>query len=188
MRRRTRPCRSGGPSSKAARSSSSRQGTQGIDPDDLIRPALDTLADRDALIVATTGVPGRDRLPFRVPTNARVAGFVPAAALLPHVDAFVTNGGWGGVLAALGHGVPLVVAGGDLDKPEVAARVAWSGAGIDLRTGTPTARAVGDAVERALADPSYRAAAASVGESLRACGGAAGAAEALERMLPDDSR
>jgi UDP:flavonoid glycosyltransferase YjiC (YdhE family) len=35
-----------------------------------------------------------------------------------------TDGCWGGVLAALGAGVPLVVAGGTLDKPEVARRVA----------------------------------------------------------------
>lgn len=117
------------------------QGTQNIEPDDLIRPALEALADRDVLVVATTGVPGRDTLPFAVPANARVAGFVPFAALLPHVDIMVTNGGWGGTLLALGHDTPLVIGGGDLDKPEVAARVAWSGAGVNLRTGSPSARA-----------------------------------------------
>ena len=62
----------------------------------------------------------------------RVAGFLPYAALLPRVDLMVTNGGWGGTLAALSHGIPLVIAGGDLDKPEIAARVAWTGAGVNL--------------------------------------------------------
>jgi UDP:flavonoid glycosyltransferase YjiC (YdhE family) len=71
----------------------------------------------------------------------------------------VTNGGFGGVQAALAAGVPLVVAGGTEDKPEVAARVAWSGAGVDLRTGTPDAAALRRAVDAVLADPSYRAAA-----------------------------
>jgi UDP:flavonoid glycosyltransferase YjiC (YdhE family) len=42
--------------------------------------------------------------------------------LLPHVDAMVTNGGYGGVQQALAHGVPLVVTGDSEDKPEVAAR------------------------------------------------------------------
>ena len=51
----------------------------------------------------------------------------------------VTNGGYGAVQRAVSTGVPLVVAGNTEDKPEVAARVAWSGAGINLRTGTPTA-------------------------------------------------
>ena len=73
-----------------------------------------------------------------MPANARVGGFLPYAELLPRTDVVVTNGGWGGVLAALGHGIPLVVAGGDLDKPEVAASVAWAGAGMNLKTGTPT--------------------------------------------------
>ena len=69
----------------------------------------------------------------------------------------VTNGGWGGVLAALAAGIPLVVAGGDLDKPEVAARVAWSGAGVDLRTGRPSARAVLRGWRRVSTDAAYRA-------------------------------
>jgi hypothetical protein len=41
----------------------------------------------------------------------------------------VTNGGYGGVQQALANGVPLVVAGDSEDKPEVAARVRWSGTG-----------------------------------------------------------
>lgn len=86
------------------------QGTQNVDPGDLIRPALDALADLD-VVVATTGIPGRLDLPFAVPPNARVADLVPYDRLLPVATAMVTNGGWGGVLAALEHGIPLVVAG-----------------------------------------------------------------------------
>jgi UDP:flavonoid glycosyltransferase YjiC (YdhE family) len=36
----------------------------------------------------------------------------------------------------------MVVAGDSEDKPEVAARVAWSDVGLNLRTGAPTATAV----------------------------------------------
>lgn len=159
------------------------QGTQNIDPADLLRPALDALAGEDVVVVATTGVPGRDELPFPVPANARVAGFVPYAQLLPRVDVMVTNGGWGGTLAALGHGIPLVIAGGDLDKPEVAARVAWSGAGVNLRTGTPSPAAVHDAVQRVRAEPGFRAAARRVGAELDSLRGADAAASALEDFV-----
>ncbi|MBX3093244.1 MAG: hypothetical protein KF680_01670 [Cryobacterium sp.] len=159
------------------------QGTQNIDPNDLIRPALDALGGRDLIVVATSGIPGRDELPFAAPPNARVVGFVPYADLLPRVDLMITNGGWGGTIAALTHDIPLIVAGGDIDKPEVAARVAWSGAGVNLRTGTPSAKAVGDAVDRVLDDPSFRAAAARVGAQLRALGGAERVVELLEREL-----
>ena len=68
----------------------------------------------------------------------------------------ITNGGYGGVQLALAHGIPLVVAGASEEKPEIAARVAWSGAGINLRTSTPTAAAVRNAVLEILAKPGYR--------------------------------
>ncbi len=158
------------------------QGTQNIDPSDLLRPALTALAREGVLVVATTGVVGRDELPFPVPANARVAGFVPYAHLLPHVDVVVTNGGWGGTVAALAHGIPLVIGGGDLDKPEVAARVAWTGAGVNLKTGTPTAAAIGEGVRRVRTGLSYRTAAERIAVQLAAAGGAPAAAVALEEF------
>ncbi|MFE6734016.1 glycosyltransferase [Microbacterium sp. NPDC057650] len=159
------------------------QGTQNIDPDDLLRPALGALADRDVLVIATTGVAGVDELPLPVPDNARVIGFAPFGDLLPRVDLMITNGGWGGTLAALRHGIPLIIAGGDLDKPEVAARVAWSGAGLNLRTGTPKPQAVAAAVDRVIGEPSFRASAERVAAQLGSLGGAGRAADLLERTL-----
>ena len=159
------------------------QGTHNIDPADLIRPAIDALAERDVLVVVATGVAGRDSLPFPVPDNVRVAGFLPYGALLPRVDVMITNGGWGGTLAALSHGIPLLIAGGDLDKPEIAARVAWAGAGVNLKTGGPSATKVGEGFDRLMAETSYRDAAARVGEQLNSLGGAARAAELLESLL-----
>ena len=158
------------------------QGTQNIDPADLIRPALEALADRDVLVVVATGVSGRDTLPIPVPANARVAGFLPYAELLPRVDTVVTNGGWGGTLAALAHDIPLVIAGGDLDKPEIAARVAWAGAGVNLKTGTPTSAQVRAGVDRVRGDPSFREAARRVGAQLRSLGGPERAADLIEAL------
>jgi UDP:flavonoid glycosyltransferase YjiC (YdhE family) len=67
--------------------------------------------------------------------NTFVAEHILHDLLLPKVDVMVTNGGYGAVQRALSTGIPLVVAGNTEDKPEVAARVAWSGAGVNLRTG-----------------------------------------------------
>jgi len=156
------------------------QGTQNIDPTDLIRPALEALAERDVLVAVSTGVLGREELPFPVPANARVAGFLPYDALLPRTDVVITNGGWGGTLAALSHTIPLVVAGGDLDKPEIAARVAWTGAGVNLRTGTPTATQIAAGFDRAWADRTMKDAATRVAAELASLGGTPRAAELLE--------
>lgn len=158
------------------------QGTLHVDPGDLLHPALTGLAGGPALVVATTGGAGAGRL-GPLPPNVRTAPFLPHDELLPLVDVMVTNGGWGGVLSAVEAGVPLVVAGADLDKPEVARRVAWSGVGIDLRTRRPRPAAVRAAVRRVLATPGMRAAAGRLGEQMVAAGGAASAADAVERVL-----
>jgi UDP:flavonoid glycosyltransferase YjiC (YdhE family) len=77
----------------------------------------------------------------------------------------------------------LVVAGGSLDKPEVARRVAWSGAGLDLRTGSPQPRQVRRAVERALREPRLRQRARELGAALSAADGAHAAADLIEQLL-----
>jgi UDP:flavonoid glycosyltransferase YjiC (YdhE family) len=96
-----------------------------------------------------------DRPVVHVTQGTNVAEHIPHDLLLPKVDVMVTNGGYGAVQRALSTGVPLVVAGNTEDKPEVAARVAWTGAGINLRTGTPTSSAVRAAVREVLNDGRY---------------------------------
>lgn len=133
--------------------------TQGtLDNADLARLLLLTihaLAHDDVLVVATTGGPDPEPLRAGLPPNARLERFIPHDRLLPHVDVMVTNGGYGGVQQALANGVPLVVAGDSEDKPEVAARVQWSGCGINLRTGRPSPAMVAHAVRRVLERRSY---------------------------------
>ncbi|WP_427925089.1 glycosyltransferase [Streptomyces sp. cg40] len=122
----------------------------------LVRPAIDALAGEDVLVVAATGRPEGPAAIGAVPPNARVGGYLPLDQLLLHAAVLVTNGGYGGVHTALRHGVPLVVGGAGEDKPEVAARVAWSGAGVDLRTGTPSREAILAAVRTVLTEPGHR--------------------------------
>ena len=125
------------------------------DFDRLVRPTLDALADRDVLVVVATGGRPVEEL-GELPGNARAAEFLPYDLLLPKTDVFVTNAGFGGTQYALSHGVPIVAAGDTEDKPEVSMRVQWSGVGVNLRTGTPTAAAVAKAVDEVLADRTYR--------------------------------
>jgi hypothetical protein len=133
------------------------QGTVAIETDDLIVPTLTALADEDVLVVATTGGQPIESIKLApIPANARIETFIPHYHLLPHVDVIVTNGGYNGVHMALANGVPLVVAGQTEDKPEVSARIEWSGVGINLKTKTPTPTQIKDAVKKILAEPHYR--------------------------------
>lgn len=138
------------------------QGTMdNTDLEKLVLPTIRGLAEENVSVVVTTGGPPVDevyrQLGPRVPDNLRVATFLPYSELLPRVSVMITNGGYGGVHEALRYGVPLVVGGDTEDKPEVAARVAWSGAGRNLRTGRPSPRRVERAVRAVLRDPAYRA-------------------------------
>ncbi|RZS66176.1 UDP:flavonoid glycosyltransferase YjiC (YdhE family) [Agromyces ramosus] len=159
------------------------QGTLNVDPHDLIEPTFAALGRQPVLVVAATGRADDPSLPFPAPPNARVAGLLPYGALLPRVDVMVTNGGWGGVLAALAAGIPLIVAGGDLDKPGVAARVAWSGAGVNLRSGRPSARTVLRGWRRVSTDAAYRVNAARIAERLAEHHGPAEVVEHTLRLL-----
>jgi UDP:flavonoid glycosyltransferase YjiC (YdhE family) len=136
------------------------QGTVANASPELIIPSLEGLADEDVLVVVSAGGRPVEALGLgKLPANARIASFLSYPQLLPRTAAKVTNGGYGGVQMALSHGVPLVVAGTTEDKPEVAARVAWSGAGINLKTAAPAPASVRAAVRALLDDRRYRAAA-----------------------------
>ncbi|SES67348.1 glycosyltransferase [Geodermatophilus poikilotrophus] len=158
------------------------QGTANTDPEELLIPALRALADENVLVVATTGGPGIDTL-GPLPANARAAQFIPHAALLPHIGVMVTNGGYGGVLRALAHGIPLVVAGATQDKPEVANRVQFARAGVNLRTGTPTQAAIRQAVRRVLTDPSFRRGAQAIADDIARHRGARAAADLIGSLV-----
>lgn len=133
------------------------QGTIATEASNLLVPTLQALADEDVLVVATTGGPAIETIKLHpMPTNARIASFIPHAHLLPHVDVMVTNGGFNGVQIALANGVPLVTAGQTEEKPEICARVAWTGTGINLKTSTPTTAQIRSAVKAVLASSSYK--------------------------------
>ena len=135
--------------------------------------------------MVTTGGRDVDLLRAPLPANTFVADYIPHDVLLPLVDVMVTNGGYGAVQRALCDGVPLVVAGNTEDKPEVAARVEWFGAGVNLRTGTPSATAVGHAVREVLADDSYRRAARRLQSAYARCDGVGGVVAVLDEVLAE---
>lgn len=133
--------------------------------DQLLRPALSALSHRcEVVVVACTG---GSRAPVGpLPANAYVTEFIPYAQLLSRVDVMITNGGYGGVNRALSYGVPLIVAGDTADKPETAARVAYTGAGIDLGTAWPRPAAIATAVDKIFESGTFRQAASRLASEM----------------------
>ena len=82
------------------------QGTHHVELTDLIQPAIEGLADLDVSVIATTGRRGKTDVGIEVTQNARIVDFLDFPSVLPETSVFVTNGGWGGVLASLAAGFP----------------------------------------------------------------------------------
>jgi UDP:flavonoid glycosyltransferase YjiC (YdhE family) len=87
--------------------------------------------------------------------------------LLPKVDVFVTNGGYGRVSQAISFGIPLVPGGTTEDKADVNARAAWSGVGVNLATNEPTQTALRQGARTVLDTAHCRARAAAMADEFR---------------------
>ncbi len=162
------------------------QGTMAnLDFGQLIGPTLEGLADEDVMIAVATGGRPVDSLP-PLPANARAAEFLPYDELLPKTAVYVTNGGYGGVQYALRYGVPIVAAAGSHeDKPEVLARIAWSGAGRRIGTEIPKPAALRHAVRTVLDDHRYRQSAERIAARMATTRGVHRLAEIVDGLITD---
>ncbi|KAL4984950.1 UDP-Glycosyltransferase/glycogen phosphorylase [Aspergillus falconensis] len=134
------------------------QGTVMVDYNMLLLPTIEALADReDCMVIGVLGQRGAKLEGVMLPANAKVVDYLLYAAILPYVDVFINNGGYGGFMQGIMHGVPMVLAGVELDKAEVSMRGEWAGIAINLRTSTPSAGAIRDGVDKILADGSFKA-------------------------------
>ncbi|WP_169792410.1 glycosyltransferase [Actinoplanes rectilineatus] len=130
---------------------------------ELLDALVDAVAALDNVEVLALVPPGVTH-PLTDPRgHVRFLGFTPMADLLAAgVSVIVAAGGAGTVLAALSHGIPMVLLPRGAEKPQNAERVVEAGAGIAI---TDPAQA-GTAVRELIANPSYRAAAAQIGEQI----------------------
>ncbi|KAM0466130.1 hypothetical protein ACHAPV_001083 [Trichoderma viride] len=159
------------------------QGTLAMDPTSLIIPSVRALKDDPSLLLIVISPHGKDvEAQMGETDNVRYADWLPYHLLLPRLSLLMSNGGYGSITQALSHGVPLLCAGQTEDKKDTAARVAWCGAGIDLKTDNPTSDQVKAAANKILSDESYSVRAHLLGKELNEQGGAQKASELLEEL------
>ncbi|EMR00735.1 glycosyltransferase [Cesiribacter andamanensis] len=133
------------------------QGTAEQNTEKILAPTLEAFKDSTWLVVATTGGAGTEALRARYPQeNFLIEDYIPFDQIMPNADVYVSNGGFGGVLQAISHQLPMVVAGVHEGKNEICARVGYFKLGLDLKTETPKPAQIRAAVEQVLQDPQYR--------------------------------
>jgi MGT family glycosyltransferase len=140
--------------------------------------AAETVRDMDLRAVCVAP-PGMLAAP---PPNVLVRAHVPQLALLPRLSAVVSHGGHNTVCESLAHGLPLVVAPIRDDQSIIARQVAAAGAGVTVRFARIRPEELRAAITTVLSDGAYRAAARAVQSSFAAAGGAAQAADRLEKV------
>jgi MGT family glycosyltransferase len=151
---------------------------------------------------------GRDVDPARFgphPASVRIERFIPAAtlaAMLPHVSLCINHAGFGTVMDALAHGVPLVLLPLSADQPVIAQscfindvapdlpaavwRISAKGLPI-IRPDRLTPETIRQAVRQVLHDHRYRDAATAVQDELRALPDLSHAVDLLADLVARDA-
>ncbi len=133
------------------------QGTVEKDVEKIIVPALEAFKGTDTLVIATTGGSGTAALKARYPQqNLIIEDFIPFADIMPYADAYITNGGYGGVMLGIENELPLVVAGVHEGKNEINARIGYFKLGVNLGTETPKPAQLKKAVEEVIGNKTYK--------------------------------
>jgi MGT family glycosyltransferase len=115
-----------------------------------------------------------------IPSNCLVYHTVDQIAVLQCADVFLTHCGMNSVSEALYYGIPLVMFPQTPEQQGVANRVRELHAGIFLEETTPEAIRI--AVQTARTSRELKDGAIAIGQSFHACGGAAEAADFIEKQ------
>lgn len=136
-----------------------------------------------AQLVLSTGKGVSAEYLKNLPGNPVVVDFAPQMELLKRATLVVTHAGLNTVLDSLSAGVPMVAMPVTNEQPGIAARMAWLGAGESLGNHPLTAPKLRSLISKVLANPSYRAAAGKVRDSIQKSGGAPSAAKLIGEAL-----
>ena len=147
----------------------------------LARTAVTALRDEPVRVLLTLA-DAYDTADLPEADNIVVERFVPHGPVLERAAAVVCHAGMGIVSKANLAGVPIVAVPFGRDQPEVARRVAESGAGVSLPAKKLTAEKLRDAVRQAL---TMREQAADAAARARRSGGANAFADAVLTLAPN---
>jgi UDP:flavonoid glycosyltransferase YjiC (YdhE family) len=132
----------------------------------VLRRSIEALGTLPVRGVVTLG-PVLSPADFPAPANVRVAQSLRHSALFAETSAMITHAGHASALRPLIAGVPLVCIPLGRDQADNTVRVTERGAGIRLLPDA-SAEEIAAAVQRLLADPTFRDAARSLGERIAA--------------------
>lgn len=150
---------------------------------ELYRVLLAAVDGLDIQLVLSQGGATHLDLPATLPPNVLTVPFAPQLEMLHRAALMVTHAGMNSTLECLAAGVPMVAVPISHDQPGVAARIAWSGAGLHIPAPNATPETLRNAIAQVLAEPNFRAAARGLSNTIRETNGLAKAASIVEQVL-----
>ena len=138
---------------------------------------IESFAESPFHVVISAGRSSDDLNSRTLPENIEVFSFVSQTAVLEKADVFISHCGMNSASESLWYSVPLVMFPQTSEQRGVANRIEELGAGLMLED---TNRILETAV-KVMENETFRLNAEKIGDSLKACPGAAGAADVIER-------
>lgn len=134
---------------------------------DVLERLIGELAELSIDVIVTVG-PGRDPNELHPPhAGVRIEQYVPLDELLPACDAVVCHAGWGTTMAALAHGLPMVLVPIAADQPAIASRCDEAGVSRTVAPADVGSGAVAAALTAVLNDDTHRANAARISSEIQ---------------------
>jgi len=152
---------------------------------DIFRAFLEGLRDAPLNLIVTVG---RDQDPAQFgpqPEHIHIEHYIPQTLLFERCALVVTHGGSGTVMAALTHGLPMVIVPITADQPENAERCAALGVAQVIPLAELSAERAAKAVCEVLGQARYGQAAERVRDEIAALPGPEYAVELLERLAAE---
>jgi UDP:flavonoid glycosyltransferase YjiC (YdhE family) len=152
---------------------------------DIFRAFIEGLRDEPVTLVVTVGRNGDPGQFGPQPEHVRIERYIPQTLLFPRCDLVVTHGGSGTTMAALAHGLPLVVIPISADQPENADRCAALGVARVIQPAELSADLAREAAREVLGNGAYRLAAERMRDEIAALPGPEYAVTLLERLATE---
>lgn len=124
-----------------------------------------------------------DDLEMPIPENFIVRERVPQLQILPVVDVVVSHAGHNTVCESLMNGKPMVLAPIRDDQPIIAKQVIEAGAGVGVRFGKVTVKAMQAAINDVISESKYKQSAKIIQQSFQSLGGEKQAASIIEAFV-----
>ena len=134
------------------------------------------------LVISLGGALSPESLPG-LPGSPLVVGYAPQLELLKKTTLTITHAGLNTVLESLTNGVPMVAIPITNDQPGVAARIAWTGTGEVVPLARLSVPRLRGAIQRVLAEDSYKSNASRLQEAICRARGVRRAADIIEQAI-----